>query len=101
MSQSYVPSRRMSTSGTKTENGGYCAIAVSAVCRSSSAVFKSGGGEIRTPVLRKIFRNVYVRIPAIDVFNGWPPGRPPLNEPSRSSRDDGRRTALLAQICVT
>src|SRR5579871_3163220 len=100
MAQSYDALPCMSIRRRK-QNGGLCSIAVSAVCHPSSAIFKRGGGEIRTPVLRKIFRNVYVRIPAIDVSSDWPPGRRPLDEPSRISRDDGRRTAPLAQICVT
>ena len=64
-------------------------------------VSQRGGGEIRTPVLHKIFRSVYVRIPPIDVSSSWPAGRPPLDEPSRDSRAGGGRANSLAQICVT
>ena len=60
-----------------------------------------GGGEIRTPVLHKIFRDVYVRSPLIDVSSRWLAGNLRLDEPSKVSPSSGRRTAGLAQICDT
>ena len=64
-------------------------------------LLKRGGGEIRTPVLHKIFRDFYVRSPPIDVSGRWLVGNPRQDEPSMVSRYDGRRTAALARICVT
>ncbi len=61
----------------------------------------SGGGENRTPVLRRISRSAYVRSPSIDVSVRWPTGRPRTDEPSRVSRFGRRRTATLSQICDT
>jgi len=71
------------------------AIARAALRRSS------GGGEIRTPVLHKIFRDIYVRSPRIDVSSRWLVGHPRLDEPPGVSPVGGRRAAGLARICVT
>ena len=60
-----------------------------------------GGGEIRTPVLHKIFRSVYARVPSIDVSGRWPTGRPRSDESAGVSAAGGERTLGLARICVT
>ncbi len=61
----------------------------------------SGGGEIRTPVLHKIFHSVYARIPPIDVSERWPAGRPRTDESTQISSFGGERTVGPAQICDT
>lgn len=62
---------------------------------------QSGGGEIRTPVLRTIFRSVYARVPSIDFSGCWPTGRPHPDESAEFSPADGRRAIGPARICVT
>ena len=69
--------------------------------RASPRSAASGGGEIRTPVLHKIFCSVYARIPSIDVSARWPTGRPRANEPTGISPVGGRRTVGPARICDT
>jgi integrase len=62
---------------------------------------QSGGGEIRTPVLHKIFRNVYARVLSIGVSACWPTGRPHADESAIVSPSGGGRTSGPARICVT
>lgn len=71
----------------------------SRISRLTSAA--SGGGEIRTPVLHAIFRNVYARIPVIGVSARWPLGNPRTDESAIVSSSDRRPAREPAQICDT